>query len=269
MTTNFTKYRTIVTELREGTEELVIRPLFSGGITPVLRVGQPYGVFKGTVSARDEAGNLLIDRTNGQIINGIKDEIIGNPNPDFTLGFINNFSWKGLTLGVVFDWKQGGDLYSETVNSMLGRGVLAFQANREKNAVIPGVYGDPVTLKALKDEKGNVIRNQTMVEVNDLWFGSTFGTNSQDEWNVFDATVFRLREVSLSYTLPKDLFKKGIKGATISLNGRNLWYKAPHFPKDTNFDPETSTFGDENYQGFEFQNLPSIKRYGASINLKF
>ncbi len=268
-TTNFTKYRTIVTELREGTEELVIRPLFGGGITPVLRVGQPYGVFRGTVSARDEEGNLLIDRTNGQIINGIKDEIIGNPNPDFTLGFINNFSWKGLTFGAVFDWKQGGDMYSETVNSMLGRGVLGFQGDREKNAVINGVYGDPVTLKAITDEKGNKIKNQTMVEVNDLWFGSTFGTNSQDEWSVFDATVFRLRELTLSYHLPAGLFKNTIKGATISVNGRNLWYKAPYFPKGTNFDPETSTFGDANYQGFEFLNLPSIKRYGVSLNLKF
>lgn len=269
LTTNFTKYRSIVTELREGTDELVIRPLFGGGITPVLRVGQPYGVFRGTVSARDEEGNLLIDRSNGQIINGIKDEIIGNPNPDFTLGFINNITWKGLTLGGVFDWKQGGDMYSETVNALLGRGVLAFQGDREKNAVITGVYGNPVTLQALKDESGNKIPNQTMVEVNDLWFGSTFGTNSQDEWNVFDATVYRLREVSLSYQLPATLFKKLFRGGTIAVNGRNLWYKAPHFPKDTNFDPETSTFGDSNYQGFEFQNLPSIKRYGVSLNLRF
>jgi len=268
-TTNFSRYRTIVTELREGTEELVIRPLFGGGITPVLRVGQPYGVFRGTASARDEEGNLLIDRTNGQIINATKDEIIGNPNPEFTMGFINNISWKGLTLGAVFDWKQGGDMYSETVNSLLGRGVLAFQADREKNAMINGVYGDPVTLKALKDENGNKIKNQTMIEVNDLWFGSTFGTNSQDEWNVFDATIYRLRELSLTYQLPSTLFKKAIKGATISINGRNLWYKSPHFPDDTNFDPETSTFGDANYQGFEFQNLPSIKRYGVSLNLKF
>jgi TonB-linked SusC/RagA family outer membrane protein len=268
-TTNFTRYNTIVTELREGTDELVIRPLFGGGITPVLRVGQPYGIFRGTVSARDEEGNLLIDRTNGQIINAQVDEIIGNPNPDFTVGFINNFGWKGLNLGVVFDWKQGGDMYSETVNALLGRGVLAFQADREKNAVINGVYGDPVTLEALKDESGNKIKNQTMIEVNDLWFGATFGSNSQDEWSVFDATLFRLREISLSYQLPAGLFKKAFKSATISATGRNLWYKAPHFPQDTNFDPETSTFGDANYQGFEFQNLPSIKRYGVSLNLRF
>lgn len=269
VTANFTRYKTIVTELRPGTEELVIRPLFGGGITPVLRVGQPYGVFRGTVSARDEEGNLLIDRANGQIINAVEEQIIGDPNPDFTLGLVNQFSWKGLTIGGVFDWKQGGDLYSETINAMLGRGVLGFQADREKNAVIPGVYGDPVTLKPLKDEGGRSIRNSTMVENNDLWFGSTFGTNAQDEWSVFDATIFRLREISLSYSLPSTLFKKGIKGVTVSLNGRNLWYKAPHFPKDTNFDPETSTFGDSNFQGFEYQNLPSIKRYGASINLKF
>ncbi|MBK6390467.1 MAG: SusC/RagA family TonB-linked outer membrane protein [Saprospiraceae bacterium] len=273
ITANFTKYKTIVTELREGTDELVIRPLFAGGITPVLRVGQPYGIFKGTVSARDEEGNLLIDRTNGQIINGINDEIIGDPNPDFTLGLVNNISWKGISLGTVFDWKQGGDLYSETINAMLGRGVLAFQGDREKNAVIKGVYGNPVPkdgkLEALLDESGKKIPNQTMIEVNDLWFGSTFGTNGQDEWTVFDATLFRLREVSLAYSLPASLFKKGIKGASVSITGRNLWYKAPYLPKDTNFDPETSTFGDSNYQGFEFQNLPSIKRYGASINLKF
>ncbi|MDZ4710392.1 MAG: SusC/RagA family TonB-linked outer membrane protein [Saprospiraceae bacterium] len=269
ITANFTKYRTIITELRPGTEELVIRPLFGGGITPVLRVGQPYGIFRGTVSARDEEGNLLIDRSNGQIINARDEQIIGDPNPDFTVGLVNQISWKGLTLGGVFDWKQGGDLYSETVNAMLGRGVLGFQGDRERNAMIPGVYGDPVTLRPLKDEAGRSIRNQTMVEVNDLWFGSTFGTNSQDEWSVFDATIFRLREISLSYSLPANLFKKGIKGATISINGRNLWYKAPHFPESTNFDPETSTFGDANFQGFEYQNLPSIKRYGASINLKF
>jgi hypothetical protein len=155
------------------------------------------------------------------------------------------------------------------VNALLGRGVLNFQADREKNAVIPGVYGDPVTLKPILDEAGRSIRNQTMVETNDLWFGSTFGTNGQDEWSVFDATVYRLRELSLSYSLPQSLFKKGIRGVTLSLIGRNLWYKAPHFPEGSNLDPETSTFGDSNFQGFEYQNLPSIKRFGASINLKF
>jgi hypothetical protein len=204
------------------------------------------------------------------VLNARDEEIIGNPNPDFTLGLTNTVSWKGLTLSAVLDWKQGGDLYSETVNAMLGRGVLAFQGDRERGAVIPGVYGNNVTLEALVDENGNKIQNQTMIETNDLYFGSTFGSNAQDEWLVFDATVIRLREISLSYRIPGKVFgKTGIDGISISLVGRNLWYNAPHFPKDANFDPESSTFGDNNYQGFEFQNLPSVRRFGANVRITF
>jgi hypothetical protein len=199
----FTKYKTTIDELFGDVQEIEIRPLFGGQITPVLRVGEEYGVFRGTTSARDDEGNLLIDPSNGQIINSNEEAIIGNPNPDFTLGIVNTFSWKGFTLGAVLDWKQGGDLYSETVNSMMGRGVLAFQAEkREWGAVIPGVYGSNTTKEALLDENGNKIQNQTMIELNDLYFGSTFGSNAQDEWLVFDATVIRLREISLGYTIP-------------------------------------------------------------------
>ncbi len=267
----FTKYKTIVEQLFGDVNEIEIRALFGGSITPVLRVGQEYGVFRGTVSARDEHGNLLIDPSNGFVLNANHEEIIGNPNPDFTLGVTNTFKWKDFTLGAVFDWKQGGDLYSETVNEELGRGVLAFQAaHRELGAVIPGVYGSSVTLKPLLDENGNEIKNQTLVEQNDLWFGSTFGSNAQDEWLVFDATVVRLRELSLSYTYPQKLLKNsGVSGFTLSIVGRNLWYYAPNFPHDANFDPETNTFGDANFQGFEFQNLPSIRRIGFNIRLTF
>jgi hypothetical protein len=169
------------------------------------------------------------------------------------------------------DWRQGGDLFSETVNSMLGRGTIASLAEgRELGAVIPGVYGNNVTLEAILDENGNKIPNQTLVEINDLYFGSTFGSNSQDEWAVFDATVIRLREISLGYSIPaKVLLNSPVKGISINLVGRNLWYYAPHFPKDSNFDPETSTFGDSNFQGFEYQNLPSVRRYGVNVKFTF
>jgi TonB-linked SusC/RagA family outer membrane protein len=266
----FTKYKTTVEELFGDVTEIEIRPLFGGSITPVLRLGEEYGVFRGTVSARDDEGNLLIDPSNGQVLNAREEAIIGNPNPDFTLGLTNSISWKGISLGAVLDWKQGGDLYSETINSMLGRGVLAFQGDREKGAVIPGVYGNNVTLQPILDESGNKIQNQTLIETNDLYFGSTFGSNAQDEWLVFDATVIRLREISLGYSIPARVFgNTGINGISISLVGRNLWYNAPHFPKDANFDPESSTFGDNNYQGFEFQNLPSVRRFGANIKITF
>lgn len=270
LSANFTHNKNVVEELAPGVDEIVIRNLFGGGITPVLRPGAEYGIMRGSVDARDDEGNLLIDPSNGQLIRALDPQIVGNPNPDFVAGLTNTFNYKGVTLSVLFDWRQGGDIYSTTLMSQLGRGVTRDTENREMNWVIPGVLGDINTGEPLLDDEGNKIPNTIQVEMNDLYFGETFGTNSADEWNVFDATVFRLREISLGYTLPKSLLSKTPFGtATITFTGRNLWYKAPNVPKHSNFDPETTTFGTQNALGFEYDNVPSVRRMGVNLRLTF
>src|SRR5690606_12022506 len=267
---NFTHNKNVVEELAPGVDEIVIRNLFGGGITPVLRPGAEYGIMRGSVDARDDEGNLLIDPSNGQLIRALDPQIVGNPNPDFVAGLTNTFNYKGVTLSVLFDWRQGGDIYSTTLISQLGRGATRDTENREMNWVIPGVLGDINTGEPLLDDEGNKIPNTIQVEMNDLYFGETFGTNSADEWNVFDATVFRLREISLGYTLPKSLLSKTPFGtATITFTGRNLWYKAPNVPKHSNFDPETTTFGTQNALGFEYDDVPSVRRMGVNLRLTF
>jgi hypothetical protein len=87
---------------------------------------------------------------------------------------------------------------------------------------------------------------------------------------VYDATVYRLREITLGYTLPNSLFKKTpIKGINVSLTGRNLWHLAPNFPKYTNFDPEVNSFGSTSTQGIELSAAPTTRRYGFNLNVTF
>ena len=272
----FTHNKNKVESLTDGVEELVITNLFAGSVTPVLRPGEEYGLIRGSVSARDDEGNLLIDPASGLPINALDPQIIGNPNPDFLVGLTNTFSYKGITLSAVFDWRQGGDLYSVTTFSLLGRGVLESTGeNREQNWIIPGVQGDVTTQEPIRDENGSKIPNSTMVETNDLWFSTgggvgSFGINAQDEWNVWDATVFRLREVALSYDFPRSLLENTPIGSVrVSLTGRNLWFSAPNFPEGSNFDPEISNFGAQNIQGFEYTNAPSVRRYGFNLRVTF
>lgn len=268
----FTHNRNLVKELTEGVDEIQIEPgsSFAGSVIPVLRPGEEYGLLKGSVNDRDDEGNLLIDPSNGQLIPSLDPQIVGNPNPDFIVGITNTFTYKGFSLNAVFDWKQGGDLFSNTVNSMLSRGVLAFQADRETMQIIPGVYGDPNTHEPIRGENGQKIPNQTMVEVNTLYFGQTFGANSQDEWAVFDATVFRLRELSLGYDFPQSLIENTPFGRiNLSITGRNLWYKAPNFPEDAKFDPEVNQFGATNKQGIEYSATPSVRRYAVNLRVTF
>jgi hypothetical protein len=225
---------------------------------------------RGSVDARDDEGNLLIDATNGQLIRDPEPAIVGNPNPDFLVGLTNTLSFKGFNFSFLFDWRQGGDVYSTTLLSQLGRGVTKDTEDREMNRIIPGVIGDPNTGEPILDAEGNKIPNTIQLEVNDLYFGETFAVNSADEWNVFDGTYLKLRQVSLGYELPQSLLSKTPFGsARITLTGRNLWYNAPNVPKYSNFDPETGTFGISNVQGFEFDNVPAVRRYGVNLRFTF
>lgn len=268
--TTFTRNISEVIELPTGVERINVRNLYTNGITPVIEKGEPYGILRGSVVDRDDEGNLLIDPANGELIRATDLTKVGDPNPDFLLGITNTFSWKGITLSTVFDYKHRGDLYSVTVNSLLGRGVTKDTEDRDHAWIIPGVYGDPNTHEVILDENGQKIENSVRMTTNDLWFGETFAMNGADEWSVYDATVIRLREISLSYALPKKLFDKiPIGSASISLTGRNLWFWAPHFPEYSNFDPEVNSFGATNTQGLEYTAAPSQRRYGINLKLTF
>jgi TonB-linked SusC/RagA family outer membrane protein len=269
----FTKNKNTVIELTGGVERIPLRNVLTG-ISPYLEAGMPYGYLRGTVSARDDEGNLLIDPVTGWMITANDEAFVGDPNPDFKLGINNAISWKGLSLSALWDVTKGGDIYSVTVSSLLGRGVTKDTRNRETAWIIPGVYGDANTGQPILDG-GKKIPNQTVITTNDLYFGgggtsSSFAINSATEWNVYDATVYRLREVAIGYEIPKSVYGRlPIGSISVSLTGRNLWHLAPNLPRYTNFDPEVNSFGSTSTQGIELSAAPTTRRYGFNLNVTF
>jgi TonB-linked SusC/RagA family outer membrane protein len=232
--------------------------------------GRPYGQIRGSTYARDDAGNILVNPNTGKPILSGKTSAIGNPNPDFILGVTNSFTFKGITLSALFDWKKGGDMYSFTAYELLSRGATRDTEEREAILVGPGVLGDVNTLKPLLDGEGKTIPNNIGIAVADYYFTGGFGPGGAGETNVFDATVFRLREVSLGYQFPKKwLSKTPFGSAFLSFSARNLWYFAPNFPKYLNFDPEVSSLGAGNSQGFDFIGIPTTRRLGVNLRFSF
>jgi TonB-linked SusC/RagA family outer membrane protein len=255
-------------EPEEGEVERTILYGLFGDPSIVAQVGEPYGVFLGEVDVRDDEGNLLINPGTGLLIEQRENQLYGDPNPDFKLGVINTFSFRGFSVRALIDYTHGGDVLSNSIVLLMGRGVTKDTEDREHSFVIPGYYGNPNTEEPLLDGDGNKIPNITQVSMNDLYFGESFAINSAGEWNVYDATVVRLREIAVGYELPKKLISKTPFGSvSISLTGRNLWYFAPNVPEYTHFDPEVNTYGSDNSQGVEYSITPSVKRYG--VNLKF
>ena len=111
------------------------------------------------------------------------------------------------------EYRKGGDVYTNSVTSMLGRGVTKDTEDREKTVIIPGVYGDPNTAKPFSMQMATPLPNVTQVTVNDLYFGESFAINSAGYYNVYDATTVRLREVSIGYEFPEKYLKNAFRWA--------------------------------------------------------
>jgi len=214
---------------------------------------------------------LLIDPQTGMPFPLATEQIVGNPNPDFQLGWTNTFNYKNFSFSFLIDWKQGGDLFSFSAASLLLRGQLANSVDREALRVVPGILGSPQTFTAILDENGNTQPNTVPVTAFDSHFSNGWGAYGATEVNIYDATTIRLREISLGYMVPKALLAKTPFGsAKISVSGRNLWWNAPNMLEGLNFDPEASGLvSSTNVQGFEYGTAPTTRRYGVNLSLTF
>ena len=166
-----------------------------------------------------------------------------------------------------WEYVHGGDIYSNSASTLLTRGVTRDTEDRERSYIIPGVLADPNTGTPLTDTDGNVIKNNIQIGANDLYF---INLMSVDENIVYDASVFRLRDVSLSYSMPEKILDRTPFGSVVfTASGNNLWFKAPNLPKYMNLDPEVLGSGAGNGKGLDFQNDPSYKQYSLGVKITF
>lgn len=252
----------------------LVNSIFLGGFTvpqTQLQAGKPYGVIVGNPLNRDSKGNLLITSAGagaGQVTtNTAIVSVIGNPNPDWTAGLTNTLKYREVALSFLFDFRKGGDIISRNIRDVRFRGVASETGDRDRTYIIKGVLRDPVnnpdgSARALIGGDNNPIQNTIAINAQQYW---TSLYNTQGESIVFDGSWIRLREISVSYSLPKKWLSKSPFGAaSIVLTGRNLWLYAPNYP---HFDPEVNTQGVSNSQGFEFNTLPQTKTYGVVLRL--
>jgi TonB-linked SusC/RagA family outer membrane protein len=256
VTATFTKNKNEVVELFPGTEQLGLGG-FNGGAM-VAQVGQPYGSFFGSSFLRSPDGDIVVDAATGYPIVDPQAKIHGNIQPDFLAGFSNSFSYKGISLSFLFDARKGGVFYSRTKSLQEFTGTdPRTLLNDRAPFVVPG----SVVLVGGKYEPNTI----PVQNAQDYW--TNFSSPTAME-HLLDASFVKLREVAINYKLPNHLYKNTfIKNITVGLSGRNLWLWTPK--ANTYSDPETSSFGTGNVQGYEYGTIPSLRNYGANIRVVF
>lgn len=234
-----------------------------------LIAGQPFGVFLSTDFLKNDAGAYVLD-ANGFPQAGTGVEIIGDPNPNWRGGLGSTFSYKALSLYVLFDRVQGNDFFNGTRGSLYSFGTHADQGN----TIVAPAGG-------LKDVNGKMITAGTSfqgqikdfgvgpVAINQAWYqgrGSASNTASYKQF-VEDGSASRLREITLSYSLKNlKLFKNTqLSNIDFSLTGRNLILWTNY----TGSDPEANVTGAGLSRGQDWFNNPSTKSVLFSVLIKY
>lgn len=258
MSANFSKNVNKVVSIAPGVESFQVPGSVFGGVIPSIVVGQPYGVIVGSKYQRNENGDLLVDKTTGLYYSSlITNQVVANPNRDWQAGLSTSVRYKNFTFGGLVDYKKGGDLISWTVATLRGNGSLKETAvDRDLPHVLPGVI-----------DMGNGVYAPNNIQIpTQTYWNSGFGGIGGGEFASFDATTFRLRELSLSYDLTSVILKsKAINNIRLTVYGRNLYYYAPNSP----IDPEINTQGAGSIRGLELQSAPNTRNFGASLRVTF
>jgi TonB-linked SusC/RagA family outer membrane protein len=258
---NYTQYKSMVEELAPG-----VANIFLGGFTtPNVRLvaGEEYGQIYGSAYQRDAAGKLLINPSTGLPLATAGIQKIGNPNPKFTMGITNNFSYKNFSLYMLMDIRKGGDQYSRNIADVQRNGVAIETAEYPRfNA--DGTANTPYLFDGVYVSGANAGQANT-TKVNAQNYYGNSGKYVAAEGYIYDTSWFRVRELSLSYKLNSSILAKTpFKQFEIGAFGRNLFLSAPNYP---HFDPEQNALGVSNAQGLEFNSLPNTRTFGFNLKV--
>jgi TonB-linked SusC/RagA family outer membrane protein len=244
---NYSHNRNEVIELAEGLDRFNFGGGGSNSYDMRLEVGGSFGDFYGRTFLRDEQGNIQYDTDGVPMPDRSDYKKIGNSTPDFNLGWQNTLTYKGFSLYFLIDGRFGGDVLSLTEAELDKYGVSKRTGDDRLNN---GVSFDGKTI-------ANVER----------FYGIVGGRDGITEHYVYDATNIRLRELSIGYSIPRNLLTAVpvIKGADLSLIGRNLFF----FKNNAPYDPDGTLSVGNTMQGVDSFGMPSARSFGFNLKINF
>ncbi|MCP4311537.1 MAG: SusC/RagA family TonB-linked outer membrane protein [Bacteroidetes bacterium] len=260
---NWSKNTSEIIELNGEIQRLELYKAEGNQITVVADVGGSYGDMWGKGFVLHENGKPMVSETGVPMTSELKK--LGNIMPDWMAGINNSFTYKGINFSVLIDAKIGGDVYSRTNQDGWATGAL-------KSTTGNNPKGNPVR-DPIAEGGGwlfdGVFENGSPNDVYKDLDGFRWNSWARAERFMYDGTYVKLREMSLTYSLPSSILGNGklFKGVDLGVFGRNL---AILYSKAENFDPEVSNRNaTQASQGSEFGSNPSARNIGFRVKLTF
>ena len=261
ITWNYTKNKNKVISLPEELGGEVNIYGFSGGTGLYAIEGEEMGIFKCYRTKTDGEGHIVVNNK-GIPLQTDDIEKVGSMNYKYQMGIGNTFRYKGVSLGIDFDIRKGGLLFSRTADISYFTGNAIQTAYNDRNPFI-------VPNSVQSDGNGGYVENTTPLDPTQIYNFWNNGGFLSDESFLVDKSYVKLRSVVLSWELPKKwLSGTPLQGVKVSFFGNNLFLWTPS--SNTFIDPELTSFGNDLEGNFgEYSANPSSRKFGFNVNVKF
>ena len=263
---NFTKNNSKVISLPEELGGIATIYGLTGSTTMYAIVGKPVGTFKAEVADHDPNGNIVVNAATGLPVAASEYAICGDMNNDYEMGLSTTLKYKNVSLGVDFDIRQGGVMYSRTkdINYFTGNAIQT--AYNDRNTfIVPNSVNKIVGT----DGKVTYVENTTPIESSSVLTYWDNGATDMGSYSLIDKSYIKLRAVVLGWEIPsKWLAKTPLQAVKLSAYGSNLFVWTPS--SNTFIDPELSSFGNDLSGKYgEFTANPSSRKFGFNLMVKF
>jgi TonB-linked SusC/RagA family outer membrane protein len=226
--------------------------------------GSLYPILRGSAFKRDSEGRIIVDRNTGYPSATESIEVLGNSSPKHILGLNGSVQYKGLRLAAVAEYRGGYSIFNSGADAFefSGAGVRTTMYNRERFVIPNSSYLDPTT-------NTYVANNSVTVRDGGAGFWSQSSPNRAIAENyVVNGAYWKIREISLSYDLPKSILSNlgVVKGVTLAAQGRNLFLFTP---KENLYTDPDYTLGNNAIGINTLSQTPPTRFFGGSISVTF
>lgn len=162
--------------------------------------GGPTTSITATGYARNAAGDILINPATGVPVVDGNFLVRGDRNPNFTIGFNNQLRYKNWSFNMLWDYRNGGDIYNGTDNFLVQRGRALSTDARKTPIVVNGVLNDGF--------QNSATPTRNTIAVVPYFQQDYYTTMPPEAFIEKDINWFRLRDMTLNYTFGKTLTDK-------------------------------------------------------------
>jgi TonB-linked SusC/RagA family outer membrane protein len=247
---NFNRMRNEVTSLPSNVPEFYISDTWLyGNARGGLVVGGPTTSITAYGYQRNNWGEILISPTTGLPLIDANFRVRGDRNPDFTLGYLNNLSWKNFRFSMLWDVKVGGDIFNGTEMYLTRIGRSLRTENRNQPLVVKGVLADGL--------QNTVNRTTNNIAITPATNQLYYTTMPEEEFIQRDVNWLRLRDITLNYTFPSSVTSgiRFVRSLSAFVTGNDLILITNYYGSDPAMGAVSAGSRGVGAFGFEYGNI--------------